>query len=394
LTAARARATGRDRQQGLILKLLILGKYYAPVRGGIETHTRDLALAVGPHHEVRVLVHNEGADSVIERVDGIELIRAGTVARPLKQPISPDVFRHIRDFAPDVIHVHAPNIWATLAALAVGGKARIVVTHHADIVGREPVRSAALVLYRSLVRRSAALVVSASNNQAFSRDLKGVKVAARAIPFCLEPSPFADEPGFADAARALRTARFGDRPVAAFVGRLVPYKGADRLIAALAAAPGVGAVIIGGGPSETALKRQAQALGVDDRIHFAGSCDDRTKALWLAACDMFVLPSVTAAEAFGIVQIEAMLWGKPVIATNLPSGVPQVGQDGETCLIVPPGDVPALAGAIGRLAKDPTLRDQLGQAGLSRARDLYSTERFNRAMLDLYDEVAAAPPRP
>lgn len=380
--------------QGLNLKLLILGKYYAPVRGGIETHTRDLALAVGPHHEVRVLVHNEGPDTVMERVDGVELVRVGTVARPLKQPISPDVFRHIRDFAPDIIHVHAPNIWATLAALVAGGKARIVVTHHADIVGREPVRSAALVLYRALVRRSAALIVSASNNHAFSRDLKDVTTAARAIPFCLEPSPFADEPGFADAARALRTATFGDRPVAAFIGRLVPYKGADRLIAALAAAPGVAAVVIGGGPSEAALKRQAQALGVDDRIHFAGSCDDRTKAMWLAACDMFVLPSVTTAEAFGIVQIEAMLWARPVITTNLPSGVPQVGQDGETCLIVPPGDVPALAEAIGRLATDPTLRSRMGQAGLSRARDLYSVERFNQTMLALYDDVAAGPARP
>jgi glycosyltransferase involved in cell wall biosynthesis len=88
-----------------------------------------------------------------------------------------------------------------------------------------------------------------------------------------------------------------------------------------------------------------------------------------------------------------MLWGKPVIATNLPSGVPQVGQDGETCLIVPPGDIPALAGAINRLAADSALRARLGQAGWSRARDLYSVERFNRAMLDLYDGIAAVPPR-
>lgn len=371
------------------MKLLILGKYYAPVRGGIETHTRDLALAVAPHHEVRVLVHNEGPDTVVERVDGVELVRVGTVARPLKQPISPDVFRYIRDFEPDVIHVHAPNIWATLAALVAGGKARIVVTHHADIVGREPVRSAALVLYRALVRRSAALIVSASNNAAFSRDLKGVTVPARAIPFCLEPSPFAEEPGFADAARALRTATFGDRPVAVFIGRLVPYKGADRLIAALAAAPDVGAVIIGAGPLEAALRAQATAIGAADRVHFAGPCDDRTKTLWLAACDMFVLPSVTTAEAFGIVQIEAMLLGKPVITTDLPSGVPQVGQDGETSLVVPPGDVPALANAIQRLAADPVLRERLGQAGLSRARDLYSVEHFNRTMLNLYEDVTA-----
>ena len=371
------------------MKILIIGKYYAPVRGGIETHTRDLALAVAPHHEVRVVVHNEGPETVIEQVDGVELVRVGTVARPLKQPISPAMFRHIRDFDADIIHLHAPNVWATLATWLCGRSARIVVTHHADIVGREPIRSVSLVLYRALVRRVSALIVSASNNHAFSRDLKGVRVRSDAVPFCLEPSPFAGSPAFVEEALALKRSLFGDRPLAAFVGRLVAYKGVDRMISALASVPGVGAVIIGGGPLEAVLKAQAEALGMADRIHFAGSCNDRTKNLWLAACDLFVLPSVTTAEAFGIVQIEAMLWAKPIIATDLKSGVPQVGEDGRTSLVVSPDDPAGLASAINRLAADPDLRMRMGQAGLQRARQLYSTERFARTMLDLYARVAA-----
>ncbi len=370
------------------MKLLILGKYYAPVRGGIETHTRDLALAAAEDFEVRVLVHNDGPQTVVEQVDGVELVRAGTIARPLKQPISPAVFRYVRDFAPDIIHLHAPNVWATLAAAVGGAKARLVITHHADIVGREPVRSAALVLYRNLVRRSDALVVSASRNFKFSRDLRGVDVEPSIIPFCLPRPEFADETGFLAEAAALKRQVFGDRPVAAFVGRLVPYKGVSVLLDALAKVPESAAVLVGAGPLEATLRSQAERLGLQDRIHFAGACDDRTKALWLAACDMFVLPSITSAEAFGIVQVEAMLFGKPIITTWLPSGVPEVGIPGETSLVVPPADTQALADAIRSLSEDPDLGRRLGRAGLARAEDIYSPETFRRSVLELYGRLA------
>ena len=370
------------------LKLLILGKYYAPVRGGIETHTRDLALAVGEAHEVRVLVHNEGPETVVEHLDGVELVRAATVARPLKQPISPSMFRLARAFNADIVHLHAPNVWATAAALFAAPRGRLIITHHADIVGREPVRSAALILYRFMARRAAALIVSASNNYRFSKDLKGVVKTVYQVPFCLQPSPRNEDPDFRAEALELKSGHFGDHPVATFIGRLVPYKGLDRLITALANSPRTRLVIMGKGPLEQDLRSQAARLGVTDRILFAGGVDDRTKDLWLAACDLFVLPSVTTAEAFGIVQIEAMLWGKPVITTDLESGVPQVGEHGVTSLVVPPDDVPALTQALARLSDDPALRDRMGQAGAARARELYSPARFRQTMLDLYARVA------
>ena len=121
-----------------------------------------------------------------------------------------------------------------------------------------------------------------------------------------------------------------------FAGRLVPYKGVDVLLRAMATVD-ARLVVVGDGPLRGALEAQARAT-CGGRVTFAGTvADDELTALY-HACDVFVLPSVTRAEAFGMVQIEAMACGKPVVSTSVASGVPWVNQHHETGLIVPPGD--------------------------------------------------------
>ncbi len=374
------------------MKILVLGKFYPPVRGGIETHLQDLARAIGSTHDVTVLVHHEGRETIEERVDGVRLIRAGTLLRPLNQPISPAMLWLVRTLHPDVVHLHFPNAWSSLALLATGGRQPLIISHHADILGREPARSLVVLGYRQLARRARVVVVSRRNNHRCSAHLQALPLReVREIPFCAEPSPFAAEPGFVDEANALRRSHFGDKRVAIFVGRLVAYKGADQMIAALQPTPLLRLVVVGGGPLDGALRAQARALGVDDRIFFTGACDERTKQLWLAASDFLILPSTTIAEAFGIVQIEAMLWSKPVLTTNLPSGVPEVGEPNETSLVVPPSDVVALAEAMRRLTNDVDLCGRLGAAGFERARKLFSFERFTRNCLELYSDAVRRP---
>src|SRR5262249_2238105 len=148
---------------------------------------------------------------------------------------------------------------------------------------------------------------------------------------------------------------------------MVPYKGFDVLLRAMTGV-NARAILVGSGPLQAAWEALAVDLGVSDRVHFAGEVSSLELAALYHACDVFVLPSVTRQEAFGMVQLEAMACGKPVISTLLPSGVPWVNRHGETGLVVPPSNVPALRSALQALIADPALRTKLGSRGLVRIR--------------------------
>jgi rhamnosyl/mannosyltransferase len=178
-----------------------------------------------------------------------------------------------------------------------------------------------------------------------------------------------------------------------FVGRLVYYKGCDVLLEAFAQIRGAAQlVIIGSGPLEQALKAKAAQLGLSETVSFKGYLDDEAIRRHLADCDIFLLPSIAKTEAFGLVQIEAMAYGKPVVNTQLPGGVPYVSLDGVTGLTVPPGDAAALATAMQTLADDPALRRQLGQAACRRVRESYRLEAMLDQIHAVYRRLAAAAP--
>jgi glycosyltransferase involved in cell wall biosynthesis len=148
-------------------------------------------------------------------------------------------------------------------------------------------------------------------------------------------------------------------------------------------------VLVGDGPLRGTLETLARDTGVASKVLFAGEVNDEELIAWYHACDVFSLPSVTRAEAFGMVQVEAMACGKPVVSTDLPTGVPWVNRDRETGLVVPPGDAEALAGALARLAADPALRVQFGDAGRRRVAQEFTAERMAARAVSLYSEVLA-----
>ena len=209
------------------------------------------------------------------------------------------------------------------------------------------------------------------------------------VPFGL-PEPVG-QPTAAGSAKSLN----GGRPgfVVLFVGRLVPYKGVDVLLQAMRGLD-ASAVIVGDGPLRAALEQQADALGVSDRVSFRGTLSEDALAELYATCDVLALPSTTAAEAFGLVQVEAMARGKPVVSTRVASGVPWVNQDGVTGFTVPPGDPDALRSALGRLQQDPDLRDRMGDAGRRRFREWFTHAAMVDRTAGLYEEVAAEPAMP
>jgi rhamnosyl/mannosyltransferase len=125
------------------------------------------------------------------------------------------------------------------------------------------------------------------------------------------------------------------------------------------------------------------------RVHFLGHLREEEVIAHLHACDVFALPSVTRAETFGVVQLEAMACGKPVISTNLPTGVPWVNRHQHTGLVVPPGDADALAAALTMLVSDAAMRQRMGEFAKARVEQDFLADRMAMQTAALYREISA-----
>jgi rhamnosyl/mannosyltransferase len=170
------------------------------------------------------------------------------------------------------------------------------------------------------------------------------------------------------------------------VGRLIYYKGFDYLVRAMAHVDS-NLLIVGDGPLRARLEEVARALGIHERVFFAGEIQNDAIAPYYHAADVFVLSSVARSEAFGIVQLEAMAAARPVVNTRIDSGVPFVSIDGVTGITVPPREPEALAAAITRLLDNPELRARYGAAATRRVREEFSLEAMASRTLDLYHDI-------
>ncbi|HEX9884986.1 MAG TPA: glycosyltransferase [Longimicrobiales bacterium] len=175
--------------------------------------------------------------------------------------------------------------------------------------------------------------------------------------------------------------------VAGYVGRLVPEKGVDVFLEAVARVPGMCAWVVGDGPHAGTLVRRSREVGLGDRVRFTGHVASLEVASWMAALDILVLPSRTTrtwTEQFGRVLVEAMACGVPVVVSDAGQMAEVVG--GAGC-VVPEGDVSTLAGTLQRLAEDPQERAKRGEAGRVRAVEAYSQECVTTETVAFYRRV-------
>jgi rhamnosyl/mannosyltransferase len=208
----------------------------------------------------------------------------------------------------------------------------------------------------------------------------------RIIPYGIPVEQFS---AYDSAAVARIKEQYGPRLIIS-VGRLIYYKGFEHLVAAMKNIDGR-LLIIGEGHLREDLENKARAHGVMDRVNFLGEIHNQDIVPYYHAADIFALASVARSEAFGIVQLEAMACGKPVVNTSLDSGVPTVSLDGITGLTVPPHDPLALSRAINTLLNDSELRAHYGRAARARVDEEFSQELMLERMISLYREVLSVP---
>ncbi|NMR20861.1 glycosyltransferase family 4 protein [Cellulomonas fimi] len=357
--------------------------YYAPYVSGVTEAARVTAEGLVARG-LRVLViagHHDPRTPVRERINGVDVLRTRVVARIGKGIVSPGFVPTVLRWGrrARLVHLHLPMLEA--GAIASGLRGTPVVTTYQCDVTLPPgtfnrVQVAVLDRSHALALRRSGLVLVTSEDYARSSRLAGaMREHVQAVP-----APAVDRSG--------GTPRFrdGDGLHVGFLGRIVEEKGLEYLVRGFRALGPDARLLIGGDFTKVAggsvVDRVRAAIGGDPRISLLGFVPDAELPDFYASLDVFALPSVNSLEAFGLVQVEAMMQGVPAVATDLP-GVRMPVRDTGFGRVVPPRDAEAITSALLELADAPLDRE----AGAREAQNRY----LDRVVVDrhvaLFEEL-------
>lgn len=354
-----------------VLKVLHVSKFYTPFCGGLERVVEQLSEgAINKGHQVRVLcsTHNNEL-SHFDVLGGVHVYRFKTLLNFLGQPLSFSFFLKIKNHLrwADVIYVHTPNPLVEFALLLFAPrKSKIVILHHSDIVRQKLINRVISPIQKLFYQRANKIVVATLNHVRYSNICSYFEDKVSIIPFGIPArNVFYSE--------AIMKSNYG-----LFVGRLVNYKGLHYLVEAMSSVDGE-LKIVGDGPLRQSLQKMINDMGLKHKITLLGTVAEEELSQLYQNCQFLVLPSVTKAENFGLVQIEAMSYGRPVIATRIKSGASCIVEDKKSGFLVEPCNVEQLAARMNQLFLNPYLADEMGKEALKQFNHVYSLDRMMRA---------------
>lgn len=373
---------------GIRKVLHVYRTYFPDPPGGLQEAIRQIALAT-THSGVQATVFALSPDprpQVVSRSEAT-VFRAKSWAAPASCDLGAvgalGLFANLAKAA-DLIHYHFPWPFADVLHLSVNPLAPAVMTYHSDVVRQRLLGLVYKPVMQRMLGRMQRIVATSPAYSATSPVLSdaAVKDRVRVIPLGIDEASYP----LGDGVGVLKRLGLAEgEPFVLFIGVLRYYKGLHTLIQA-AAIIGAKIVIAGSGPERMSLKESADLNNLTNVI-FAGQVSDGEKVELLKNCTAFVLPSHLRSEAFGMVLVEAEMFGKPVVSCEIGSGTSFVNADGETGFVVPPENPLALASAINTLIGDPVLAEQMGRAARSRYETMFSGPALGAAYTRLYDEV-------
>jgi len=375
------------------VKIAQVSPWFSPHFGGVESHVRTLSreLARRGHDVTVVTTRHDPALPMEETIDGFSVVRVRPRTIVFRTPITPRMRGSLRDLAADIIHAHSPPPLASHYAGDVATERGIpyLVTYHCDVELPSSLGSVVESIYRrslgaDTLRNAAQVIVTTRTYAATSRAVWRYNPSV--IPNAVDHRRFRPD---VDGSRIRESLQVpAGTPLVLLVGRIVPHKGVEHFIEAARYVAEARFLIAGGGSLLEPMQALAESMGVADRVQFLGRVSDEQLPEVYAACDVFVLPSVSRLEAFGIVALEAMATAKPVIVADIP-GVREMIEDGRDGLLADPVNPRDLADKIRRLLADPDARRAMGVRAREKVLESFSIERVTdrieaayRAVLD------------
>ena len=378
------------------LKILQVNKLYYPVRGGIEKVVQQLAEGLNDITNMRVLVCQQKGKSTDEIINGVKVHRSSSKGILFSLPISFTFFIDMKKMLSniDVLQIHMPFPLADIAFLMTGYKGKVVLWWHSDIVRQKKMMFFYKPIMTHLLRRADKIIVATEGHIEGSAYLKPYHQKCVVIPYGVDNEVISRGESYLEKKSKQKQYELNNKDKKTqdivkflFTGRLVYYKGCDILLKAFVNVPNAILTLIGTGTMESELKKMASDLGLMNRVRFLGDVSIEELYKEYEECDVFILPSILRSEAFGLVQIEAMAFGKPVINTKLPSGVPYVSLHNITGLTVEPGNIDELKKAMIWMTEHPEERLIMEKEARRRVIDNYTTENMLDNVLELYELV-------
>lgn len=368
------------------INVLQINKLYYPYIGGVESIVKDIAEGLKDKVNMDVLVCKPSGRKQVDNINGIKVVRAGSIGIWFSLPISFTFSFELRKLSrdKDILHFHMPFPLGDLSYLLMKPKGKVVIWWHSDIIRQKMFLRFYAPFMKRFLKRADKIIVASPRHIEGSQYLKEVADKCEVIPFGIDVNKYRLNKTIKHEVKRIRD-KYGPN-IALFTGRLIYYKGIEYLVNAMKDVDCT-LLIAGEGYLESKLKNMVVALGIEHKVFFLGRIEEALLSAYFNACDIFVFPSVANSEAFGIVQIEAMACGKPVINTSLPTAVPWVSINGETGITVSPKDSTALADAMNLLLENRELREQYGRNALERVKANFSVTVMMEKILKMYTQL-------
>lgn len=368
------------------MKILQLGKFY-PVEGGVEKVMYDLMTGLSESGVVCDMLCasniNGGRTMVINDYARLMICRAWM--KKAATMISPEMILLLHKICRryDIVHVHHPDPMACLALFLSGYKGKVVVHWHSDICKQKMLLKFYIPLQKWLLRRADVIIGTTPIYLEESPYLRGMSWKFACLPIGVDA--MSSTPEKVESVKR----SFGGRKIVFSLGRLVAYKGYCYLVDAARYLSDDFVVLIGGmGDLKDELQRQIDRLGLNEKVKLLGFVPDELLSAYYEACDLFCLSSVQKTEAFGIVQVEAMSFGKPVVATLIPhSGVSWVNEHGVSGLNVQSKDSEALADAIMKITNDRKVYQTYSRNAFERYRNMFTKKKMVDRCIKIYQDL-------
>jgi len=375
------------------VRIVQVTPFFHPHAGGVESHVRGVARELAQEgHEVTVVTSRYDRHLPrAEEFEGYRILRTRTLGVLLDTPLDIGTGRTVRSLSPDVFHLHYPPPLTSYFATREVARRKIPVclTYHCDlflpsVAGRLIAGIYQRVFVPPTLDRTHRIIVHTRSYGSTSAVLRGRELTV--IPSAVDLERFRPD---LDSSELRTRLRLEGKRILVFTGRLVPHKGVDVILEALARLPrDVVLVVIGAGPRLPSLVGLSRRLDVSDRVRFCPAVSDEELPRFLALGDVFVFPSQNRLEGFGLAVAEAMAVGLPVVVADMP-GVREVIEPGREGLLAEPLIAADLAEKLRTLLDDPSLAKRMGRAGRERAETRYALPVVARSLLSLYGGLRA-----